>query len=207
MEQEIVTANEQPEESVSLGERYNLGALEAAYNVSYTRGDVRRYRRRVFISSFIMFYFVLLVVLIVLAFTIPVNRYYWFLFLPFIGVANSFSIIYNIASHRKWGNRPLIGPRDRYQRVYIYAGGIVKQTNRSSEAVRWADIFKVVYIPLQASNGQRSDSTKNVASAGTAGIDIRLHGGKHLLLSGLLQNIDDLAYRLNQKHGASNYQF
>ena len=189
-------------EGYSLGERYHLGNLQGEYYVAYTHADVRRYRFHLLIIIIIALY-----VFAVIAYTIyffysittsegPHNTFPGYLLTVAI---NPFIILYNNSQRRKWGNRPIITPRNRHLRVYVYQDGLVKQTNQKSEVISWSELYRIKYEPLLPANSQQPATTAKPM----AGIKLVLRNKHTIKLNGALRNLDNLAQQLNGKNLAA----
>ncbi|GCE25248.1 hypothetical protein KDA_07320 [Dictyobacter alpinus] len=180
-----------PGEGQQLGERNQLGSLEAAYYVVYTQKDIRRYRIQALILSAALVYMLLNIIYIVLMALNLFHFFSYYSFYPLPTIILPLVIAYSTSTRRKWGNWPVISPRNRQQRVYLYRDGLIKQIHGRSQIVRWPEIFQISYQPWQAGDDQ------SFRPVPTARIKLMLHGGHHVHLNGALSNIDDLAYRLN----------
>jgi hypothetical protein len=194
MDQLLSIGADQSNEGYHLGERYHLGMLEGVYYVAYTHEDVRRYQITVALVSAMALYIIGVIVgaSIVFANWDHIPRIFP-IFTPFGSFFTLLMIAYGNSSRRKWGNRPLIKPRDRHLCVYVYQNGLIKQDNRHIDVIHWPELFKVDYVPPQPGYPKYPSNTR------IAGIKLTLHGGHHLNLNGALLYLDDLAYRL-QNH-------
>lgn len=193
VKQNVSTGIDQGDERSILGARHALGELEATYHIAYTAADIRRYRTKKAVH-----------ILAIVCVVISIMAIY---FVDFVRSPSSDTtlvpvysiwlidiviIICNVISSRKWGNRPLIGPRDRHLRVYVYADGLVKRTSHSTDVVHWVELKKVIYEPARV--GRWFNPYLN--GTHIAGLKLRLYGRRTLFISGALQSIEELADRL-----------
>jgi hypothetical protein len=188
MDQQLFIKAGQVSEGYDLGERYHLGELQSEHYITYTDDDVHRYRFQMLLIVAIALY--LAIIFAIFLVENPLHNVFPFVF--FTTLINIFIIPYSASRRRKWGNRPLISPRNRQLRVYVYQDGMVKQTNQKSEVIRWSDLYTIKYEPLQ----QRPVTT----SRPMAGIKLVLRNNRRITLNGALSNIDILAQWLNSKN-------
>ena len=189
-------------EGYSLGERYHLGQLQGEYYVAYTQADVRRHRFHIlFITIGAIYGFGMIAYTTYLLYFLFNNStpHSSFPSYAFIMAINPFLMLYGNAQRRKWGNRPIITPRNRHLRVYVYQDGLVKQTNQKSAVIRWSDLYRIKYEPLLPINPKQSTSTAKPM----AGIQLLLSNKHTIKLNGALRNLDNLAQQINGKNEAA----
>jgi hypothetical protein len=204
MEQQQLSIDaNQIHEGYALGERYHLGELQGEYYVTYTRADVRRYRFQVFLIVVLALFMLVMIAyftFIIFYLNGSSNRAFSAYFIPtlinpFIILINPFIMLYGNSQRRKWGNRPVITPRNRHLRVYVYEDGMVKQTNQKSEVIYWSDLYLIQYEPLQPVDLRKPSTTARKM----AGIKLVLRDKRRVTINGALHNLDSLAQQLNSQ--------
>ena len=184
-----------PDEMAMLGERYQLGAPEGVYYVSYTQADIRRYHQfQLCISGMILY---LILIFGGLALMIIYRAFEFSAILSSGSMLNVFMLVYFSYMRRKWGNRPIINAEMRHERIYVYQYGLIKQTHRHCTVARWSELLNIKYTAPQLPEIQNSQEKSHRVTNGDAGLQIIRPGGEKISLSGALYDLHGLASLLS----------